>query len=250
MKRIRKIGTGAAVTWILLAALTACAAAQDQGQRPFTKPFHSIIPAENRSDSISPDSVSPKLKSEGTALAYSLVATLAPAATIYFAIPGLIIGPSAGYFYAGLSNRAWQGISFRLVGVGGMFVAYGMCGWNCGPGDSEYGMSQIIYATARVITVPTMVNTGVGDGQIGRLDARPLPVSEIAVEEPSEGLPWKRRNKSADNVTAVMLADFLYFEKIDQVSIQRGSKQLQIDPLHELRKKLLIDIHGILQSLP
>ena len=74
MKRIRKIGTGAAVTWILLAALTACAAAQDQGQRPFTKPFHSIIPAENRSDSISPDSVSPKLKSEGTALAYSLVA--------------------------------------------------------------------------------------------------------------------------------------------------------------------------------
>jgi hypothetical protein len=154
MKRIRKIGTGAAVTWILLAALTACAAAQDQGQRPFTKPFHSIIPAENRSDSISPDSVSPKLKSEGTALAYSLVATLAPAATIYFAIPGLIIGPSAGYFYAGLSNRAWQGISFRLVGVGGMFVAYGMCGWNCGPGDSEYGMSQIIfYSSAGVILV-------------------------------------------------------------------------------------------------
>ena len=87
---------------------------------------------ENQND----DSVSQKsgeYKSESAAFKASLWGTLLPLPTIVLTIPGLIGGPSIGYFTSGLKSRAWMGIGIRTVGVGGAISAFAICGWDCGP---------------------------------------------------------------------------------------------------------------------
>lgn len=79
-----------------------------------------------------------KPKSEGTALAWSLGATVIPCLPSIFirrrgvaapwtafqvgvissAISAIFVGPSAGHFYAGQSRRALGGIVIRALGVG------------------------------------------------------------------------------------------------------------------------------------
>lgn len=98
------------------------------------------------SDSLDLDNPnSARLKSEKTAFRYSLLSTLIPTATLVFAYPGLLIGPSTGYFYTGEGGRAWTGIGVRLLATGGMASAFVICGWDCGEGDSEYNIAWAVF---------------------------------------------------------------------------------------------------------
>jgi hypothetical protein len=76
-----------------------------------------------------------KLKSEGAAFALALAGTLLPWGLVALAFPsdnndsliGLSflacsLGPSPGYFYAGLPGRAWGGIGIRALGLGAFLV--------------------------------------------------------------------------------------------------------------------------------
>jgi len=114
----------------------------------------SAILADAPADSIHPGSPTPELKSENGALARSLLGTLVPVATIVFAGPGLIVGPSTGYFYAGMPGRAWIGIGIRVIGVGGIASSFIICGWDCGPGQSGYNEAWAVFlASAGIVTV-------------------------------------------------------------------------------------------------
>jgi hypothetical protein len=65
------------------------------------------------------DSLSRLMRSESTALTLSLAATLVPAPTLILTVPGLIFGPSTGYFYGGCPRQAWRGIAVRTtIGIG------------------------------------------------------------------------------------------------------------------------------------
>jgi hypothetical protein len=72
------------------------------------------------------DTSKPEPKSESTALGWSLWGTLVPLPTLYLTVPGLIVGPSLGYFYAGMSGRALIGIGIRTVAVGGIIAVLGI----------------------------------------------------------------------------------------------------------------------------
>jgi hypothetical protein len=80
-----------------------------------------------------------KLKSEKTALLWSLFGTLgsyglvAIAATGsearalgYLGLTGSVVGPSLGYFYGGMSGRGLSGAMARLVGLGGVVGGFAM----------------------------------------------------------------------------------------------------------------------------
>ncbi len=75
----------------------------------------------------------------------SLLYTLIPLPTLILTVPGLIAGPSAGFFYAGMKGRAWSGIGLRTLALGGMFSAFGICGWDCGPGESAYSIAWAVF---------------------------------------------------------------------------------------------------------
>lgn len=142
---------------ILLAVLTVHVSAQDQNGAPLPPPRRMAIAAENPADSVPPENVSPELKSESRALGYSLVSTLVPTATLILAVPGLIVGPSTGYFYAGMPGRAWAGIGLRVVGVGGMVGSFAICGWDCGPGESAYNVAWAVLLSSAGILVSSAV---------------------------------------------------------------------------------------------
>jgi hypothetical protein len=113
------------------------------------------------SDSVSVDTAGLDLKSEGAALRYSLLGTLLPVATLVFAGPGLIVGPSAGYFYAGMPGRAWTGIGIRTIGVGGIVSSFIICGWDCGPGQSGYNEAWAVFiAGAGIVTISAIYDIG------------------------------------------------------------------------------------------
>lgn len=103
-----------------------------------------VVVLETDSAQIVPESAA-RLKSEKTALRYSLIGTLAPTATLILAYPSLLIGPSMGYFYADEPGRAWKGIGIRALATGGMISAFGICGWDCGEGDSEYNIAWAVF---------------------------------------------------------------------------------------------------------
>lgn len=90
----------------------------------------------------------PKVKSEGAALQYSVIGTLVPTATLVLAYPGLLFGPSLGYFYADEPGRAWKGIGIRALATGGMASAFVICGWDCGSGDSEYNIAWAVFLSS------------------------------------------------------------------------------------------------------
>lgn len=103
------------------------------------------------------DSLHPQLLSEKTALSRSLTGTLVPTVTIVLAVPGLIIGPSLGYFYAGLPRRAWTGIGLRFAGIGGMVSSFAICGWDCGPGDDSYDLAWVVFISGAALTAGSAV---------------------------------------------------------------------------------------------
>lgn len=100
-------------------------------------------------DSPSPDTLDhAQFKSENTARSYSLYGTLIPTATLILAYPGLLIGPSTGYFYADQPGRAWKGIGIRALATGGMISSFIICGWDCGSGDSEYNIAWAVFLSS------------------------------------------------------------------------------------------------------
>ncbi len=103
------------------------------------------------------DSVSVVLKSPSAALAHSLIGTLVPLPTIVLTFPGIIFGPSLGYFYAGMSGRAWTGIGLRAVGVGGMASSFVICGWDCGPGQKGYDIAWAVFIAGGALAVGSAI---------------------------------------------------------------------------------------------
>ncbi len=94
---------------------------------------------------VTSDSVASNLPVPAQAEKKSLLYTLLPLPTLVLTVPALIAGPSAGYFYGGLNGRAWAGIGIRTLALGGMFSAFGICGWDCGPGESAYNIAWAVF---------------------------------------------------------------------------------------------------------
>lgn len=154
MNRIVRFTMRTALVPIVSVVMMAHADAQERADSGPARAFPSSIMVDDPADSIHPDSPTPELKSENTALAYSLTGTLMPIGTIILAGPGLIVGPSLGYFYAGMPGRAWSGIGLRILGVGGMASSFIICGWDCGPGQSGYNEAWAVFlASAGIVTV-------------------------------------------------------------------------------------------------
>ncbi len=103
------------------------------------------------------DSVAVALKSPSTALTHSLIGTLVPLPTIVLTFPGIIFGPSLGYFYADMSGRAWTGIGLRAVGVGGMASSFVICGWDCGPGQKGYDAAWAVFIAGGALAVGSAI---------------------------------------------------------------------------------------------
>jgi hypothetical protein len=83
--------------------------------------------------------------------------TLVPTATLVLAVPGIIVGPSTGYFFAGMPGRAWTGIGIRIAAIGGMISSFAICGWDCGPGDEAYNIAWAAFLTGAAITVGSAI---------------------------------------------------------------------------------------------
>ena len=113
-----------------------------------------------------------KMKSEKTALAWSVVGTLAPLAVSasYFvthdpsylhadvAAIGMLVaplGPSLGYFYAGATGRALLGLGIRLAGLAGMIGgSYGLDNYD----SNETLMEAFIIAGAGLTLASTVID--------------------------------------------------------------------------------------------
>lgn len=103
------------------------------------------------------DTTSFQQKSENAAFNYSLFGTLIPTATLVLAYPGLLIGPSTGYFYAGQGGRAWTGIGVRALATGGMLSAFAICGWDCGKGDDAYDVAWAVFIASGGVFVGSAI---------------------------------------------------------------------------------------------
>lgn len=98
-----------------------------------------------------------ELKSESAAFNASLLGTLIPLPTLILTLPGLIVGPSLGYFRSDLHGRAWLGIGIRTAGVGGVVSSFAICGWDCGPGDDSYNLAWAVFLAGSAITVGSAI---------------------------------------------------------------------------------------------
>jgi hypothetical protein len=87
------------------------------------------LPVAAQEDS-APAPASPKLKSEALAFSLSLFGTLIPLSIGLFGVRlaflGCLIGPSLGYFYAGLWGRALLGIGIRTLAGAAIFSGAAM----------------------------------------------------------------------------------------------------------------------------
>ena len=67
---------------------------------------------------------------------------------------GLLLGPSLGDWVGGSTGRGLAGLGLRTAAlIGGAAAAYGICGWNCGPGDSDATIAQVVAVGALGLTV-------------------------------------------------------------------------------------------------
>jgi hypothetical protein len=107
---------------------------------------------EITSDTILSDSASDLMRLEQTAFKHSLYGTLIPVATLVLAGPGIIVGPSLGYFYADMSGRALTGIGVRMAGMGGVVMSFVICGWDCGPGHNNYNTAWVVFISSLGVT--------------------------------------------------------------------------------------------------
>jgi len=101
--------------------------------------------------------VGPRLKSPGAATRYSILGTILPIPTIVLAYPGLLFGPSLGYFYAGKPGRAWTGIGIRTLATGGAISSFAICGWDCGRGDEAYNIAWAVFLVSSGVFVGSVV---------------------------------------------------------------------------------------------
>lgn len=147
---IQQLRSGFIIAAVAAAMLTAADAGAQYSPKSRPCPCQSAAKLlAQLSDSLElDDPKSAQIKSEKTALRYSLLSTLIPTATLVFAYPGLLIGPSTGYFYAGEGGRAWTGIGVRLLATGGMASAFVICGWDCSEGDEAYVVAWIVFASS------------------------------------------------------------------------------------------------------
>ncbi len=99
------------------------------------------------------DSLSIGLASPKRAFTRSMLGTFVPLPTLVLAVPGIIVGPSLGYFHAGMPNRAMIGVGIRIIGVGGMLSSFAICGWDCGPGDDNYDIAWAVFIGSGGIVV-------------------------------------------------------------------------------------------------
>jgi hypothetical protein len=88
---------------------------------------------------------------------YSLLGTLVPLPTFVLTYPGLLVGPSLGYFYAGHSGRAWTGIGIRALATGGMISSFVICGWDCGEGDAAYNIAWAVFITSTGVFIGSAI---------------------------------------------------------------------------------------------
>ena len=96
-----------------------------------------------------------QLKSESRAFNWSLLGTLVPLPTLVLAFPGIIVGPSLGYFYGGMPGRAWTGIGLRTAALGGIIIGLLIC-WNCGP-EASYTTNWIVLVSSAGLLVGSAV---------------------------------------------------------------------------------------------
>jgi hypothetical protein len=92
-----------------------------------------------------PAAAGPRLKSPDKATRYSILGTILPIPTIVLAYPGLLFGPSLGYFYADQPGRAWTSIGIRALATGGAISSFAICGWDCGRGDEAYDIAWAVF---------------------------------------------------------------------------------------------------------
>lgn len=146
---------------VIVLALTASSIANEQASA--IKPLHSwrLALAIQTLQTEPADTVSrismPGLKSENRAYNYSLLGTVLPLPTLVLAVPGVWFGPSFGYFYADRPGRAWTGIGIRTLALGGMISAFGICGWDCGPGESAYSVAWAVFLTSGGVFVGSAI---------------------------------------------------------------------------------------------
>lgn len=127
------------------------------GSQPCPCRHASYLLAQLPDSALTLDTASFQQKSENAALNYSLFGTLIPTATLVLAYPGLLIGPSMGYFYTGQGGRAWTGIGVRALATGGMISAFGICGWDCGEGDDAYNVAWAVFIASGGVFVGSAI---------------------------------------------------------------------------------------------
>ncbi len=103
------------------------------------------------------DSLAIGLKSPERAFRHSALGTFVPLPTLILTVPGLIVGPSLGYFHAGMPGRAWSGIGLRVLGIGGMVSSFAICGWDCGPGESAYDIAWAVFIGSGGLVVGSVI---------------------------------------------------------------------------------------------
>jgi hypothetical protein len=103
----------------------------------------------------------PKIKSESSALMYSLGGTAVPIGSgillggqggaAFVVLGGAVIGPSLGHFYADRPGRAMIGIGIRSAALVGLAVAIGSS-WDDESTDaSALGVGSVIVGTASML---------------------------------------------------------------------------------------------------
>ena len=61
---------------------------------------------------------------------------------------GLALGPALGYGSAGMGGRALRGFGLRAgLTLLSFLPAFGICGWNCSKGDTEYDLAWLVIGT-------------------------------------------------------------------------------------------------------
>jgi hypothetical protein len=125
------------------------------------------------------DSLSRLMRSESKALTLSLATTLVTAPTLILTVPGLIFGPSTGYFYGGCPRQAWRGIAVRTtIGFGAVALLP-----LSGDGNGTFifctslAAASAIYDIAKVRGAVRERNRRIADPGIvaGRPEARKFP---------------------------------------------------------------------------
>lgn len=143
--------------WLVATFLLCGASLSAQEKTILLLSYAQTTVADTASPNPAPNQKNPLLKSENKAFNLSLWCTVLPTLTLIGSPFGLIAGPSIGYFYGGVPGRGWFGIGIRTVGVGGMISSFAICGWDCGPGDSNYGLAWLVFGTGGAIVLGDII---------------------------------------------------------------------------------------------